>query len=728
MKPVFPLILALAATAAFSSAQAQESPDDIGDEAPPVAAPQVMRQTSAFIPVDARNLASMPALTAVKSLRAMSIGVTRAQLQDDEEAQSALLAWVRGGGVVFLHTDAARTFGFTTVAARESSGQQAGQLFGRTRAAIPFGAHSLLWGTAVRIGEDGQTTRDQDAALAGASAVRTVFYQALSGDHFVVGHPRGVPLLQILEAGARNPVYAAAIAPFGRGWAIVTPNYVEPQRGDGALFATNLLRFAGVPPVPAQPDEAPAPPPDLFVSLPASWIESAANAARGDGFDGAAQAKALVAATPRPVAVVADADNKPQAAPAETERIAPLAVPASERNALWRALSGNALGVRTQVLVLRARLALQAGDIATASQWHARAEEIAPNAAVTKVWGGVLSAGEAATRTLASPVRAQLLVQAVGQWETALRAAPETVAAADATDPMTASGMRSTGVPSVGGVDRDVVTLWAREATAAARLAAAEPPFVTVAGDVVVRFYQGDASLRLALPTATRLSLVSRALGILVEDEELLLFASPAQLVAYRAARGSEDGSAPAGIYGDISGSKILMVARPTGILFLPPIRPNGPRRPVQLGSSMPILIGRLHGQVLVNRLAAMGAPVPVWLRVGMESLVAQQVVGETAATANLLRAAAATGQLLTPAQFEAVATNGGLTEAQSFMAESQAESVVQFFIAQQGAGTLVETLQRLGAGQDIDNALGDIAGTNQDSLFSAWSKAAFGA
>jgi hypothetical protein len=661
----------------------------------------------------------------------MSIGVTRAQLQGNKTAEAALLGWVRAGGVVFLHTDAARSFGFTTVAARESTAQQAGQLFGRTRAAVPFGAHPLLWGTAVRIGEDGQPTRDRDAALAGASAVRTVFYQSLRGDHFVVGHPRGVPLLQIMEAGARNPVYAAAIAPFGRGWAIVTPNYVEPQRGDGALFATNLLRFAGVQPVSPQPDEAPAPPPDLFVSLPSSWIESAANAARNDGFDGAAQAKALVAATPKPVVAVPDADGEPIAAPAETERTAPLAVPASERNALWRALSSNAPGVRPMILVLRARLALQAGDIATASQWHARAEEIAPDAAATKVWGGVLSAGEAATRTLASPLRAQLLIQAVGQWETALRAAPETVTADAAADPMMAASMASKAVPSVGGVDRDVVKLWVREATAAARLAAAEPPLVTVAGDVVVRFYQGDTSLRLTLPSATRLSLVSRALGILVEDEELLLFATPAQMVAYRAARGSEDGTPPAGIYGDVSGSKILMVSRPTGILFLPPLRPNGPRRPVQMGSSMPILIGRLHGQVLVNRLAATGAPVPVWLRVGMESLVAQQVVGETAATAStagVLRAAAATGQLLTPAQFEAVATNGGLTEAQSLMAENQAESIVQFFLARQGAGTLVETLQRLGAGQEIDNALADAAGINQDALFSAWSKAAFGA
>jgi hypothetical protein len=268
--------------------------------------------------------------------------------------------------------------------------------------------------------------------------------------------------------------------------------------------------------------------------------------------------------------------------------------------------------------------------------------------------------------------------------------------------------------------------LWTREAAYVARLAAAEPPLVTFAGDVAVRFYVGDASLRLALPAAARLATVSRSLGIAVEDEELLLFSTPDELVAYRAARGGNGGDA----YGDVSGSKILMVSRPATVLFLPPLKPGGPRRPVQLGTSLPVILGRLHGQVLINSLAAGGAPLPVWLQVGIEAAVAQSIIADNTTalrTLTSLRDLAAVGQLLTPAQFEALAQTGGLNEAQTRLAEAQAVSLVQYFAAQLGTGTLVETLQRLGAGQEFANALQATADTDEATLFSAWSRAVFG-
>src|SRR5947209_5584178 len=60
------------------------------------------------------------------------------------------------GGAVFLHTDAAQIFGYRTVPARRTTNRLAGQTFGRARAALPFGAHPLLWGA---VGGRGGTAR-----------------------------------------------------------------------------------------------------------------------------------------------------------------------------------------------------------------------------------------------------------------------------------------------------------------------------------------------------------------------------------------------------------------------------------------------------------------------------------------------------------------------------------------------------------------------------------------
>lgn len=730
MKLIFSFAVALAiVNVARAQVPVPAAPNDVPPQVrqPLGGQPPAAQRTPAFVPIDKTNLASLADFTADIQVRAISLGVSTDELKTSPAAQTALLNWVREGGVVFLHTDAAELFGYETVEARQSTARLAGQLFGRARAAVPFGAHPLLWGVAARVDEEGQPAQGDTGVLAGASAVRTIYYQAQPGDCFVVGHPRGVPLLQIVEpAGAsRDVVYAAAIAPYGRGWAIVTPNFVEPQRGDGALFATNLLRFAGVPltlPQDATGGAAPAPP-DPFVALPSSWVEAAASAAQNEGFDGPALAAELVAATPRPddapATVAAGAARAVVPLAPETEKTAPLAIRASERNALWRSLGGNPIPARTQILVLRARLALQAGDTAEASRWHAMAENLAPNANATKIWGGVLSAGEAADRTLASPARAALLGEAVGQWSTALGNSPRRVPA---------DGAAMTPEGTLGGVPRELVTLWGREATSAARLAAAEPPLVTLAGDVVVRFYVGDASLRLALPAAGRLAAVSRGLGIAVDDEELLLFSTPEEMVAYRAARGGDTGANA--IYGDVSGSKILMVSRPATVVFLPPLTPGGTRRPLQIGTSLPILIGRLHGQVLINSLMA-GAPVPVWLKVGIESATSQEVMGDntgTLRTLGALRDLAAVGRLLSPAQYEEIAQTGTLTEAQTALAEAQASAIVQYFVNQLGSGTLVEFMQRVGAGQDVSEALNDTAELDETGLFKAWSNAAFGA
>ncbi|HEX8550524.1 MAG TPA: hypothetical protein VF681_03100 [Abditibacteriaceae bacterium] len=673
----------------------------------------------ALVAIGPRNLASLPAFAADNAVRVFSLAVTRAQLEADDDAVGALQTWVRNGGVVFLHTDAAQLFGYSTVVARRSTPQRAGQLFGRARADLSFGAHPLLWGMAGRVNEQGQETGDEMDALAGASAVRTIYYRAQAGDHFVTEHPSGLPLLRLVDvAGADDEtLYAAAIAPYGRGWAIFTPSLVEPNRADGNLFAANLLRFAGVP---LTPEAAQAPDNGLkrFVPLAASWIEGAATAARDDEFDGVAQIRTLdrALAPPVPTATTTQART--------TETVAPLAVTFAEANAIRATLRGDETRARAMLLLLQTRLALQSGEGEEADNAHAEAEKLAPDALETLVWGGVLSATEAEDRTLASPSRATLMNEAAEQWADALRA-QSLLRAAPAAN-------RNSTVPAGMGVPRELVELWSTEAARSAQLLAVEPPLVTAVGNFLIRHYADDASLRLALPAAAALTQSSQVLGMAAESEELVLFPSPEIYAAYRAALGlgAPTAPAPGGVFGDVVGSRMLMISQPATLIFLPPATPGGPPRPFSLGSALPSAMARLHAQILANSLTADGEVPPAWMLIGLANVSDFAVTVQTAGGAPtrpdpILRRLAATNALLTPAQFEDVAqTQQG---AQTGIADAQALRLMQFFYERFGAGAVVETFQRLGSGQTIDEALQETTELSEAEFFSAWANAEFG-
>ena len=155
-------------------------------------------------------------------------------------ATKPLQAWVRRGGIVVLHTNAAQAFGFQTVQARERTFDRAGQKWGRGGNALPFGGSPLLLGgrSASRIGQTD-----------GVPGVRTVFYQLDSGDALIqnVG-TAGVPLLRVQDntapekRGAEPTLYAAAMRRYGVGWALFVPRTIE-ARADGALFQSNLQNF-----------------------------------------------------------------------------------------------------------------------------------------------------------------------------------------------------------------------------------------------------------------------------------------------------------------------------------------------------------------------------------------------------------------------------------------------------------------------------------------------------
>ncbi|HEX8833919.1 MAG TPA: hypothetical protein VF719_06945, partial [Abditibacteriaceae bacterium] len=191
------LLPALAAlTLSAGVLHAQENFDDAPDDTV-AAAPAI--ETAALRVIEAANLATLRTLRANSPVRAVSLGVSRTELTADTAALGALRAWVRGGGVVFLHTDAAQLFGYSTVPVREGTARVAGQLFGRARASLAFGAHPLLWGSVRPAGAANNTNTNDETgpAVVGATAVRVVYYQAQPGDQFVTEHPSGVPLLTV---------------------------------------------------------------------------------------------------------------------------------------------------------------------------------------------------------------------------------------------------------------------------------------------------------------------------------------------------------------------------------------------------------------------------------------------------------------------------------------------------------------------------------------------------
>ncbi len=190
----------------------------------------------------------------------------RAADLDEARATKPLQSWVRGGGIVVLHTDAAQIFGFGCVQARERTRERAGQLWGRSAGALAFGGSPLLLGGRSS-GRVGQTD--------GVPGVRTVFYRLDSGDALLsdVG-AAGVPLLRVEDNSApaeKTPdpttLYAAALRRYGRGWAIFLPRTLE-ARADGARFQANLREFLA------------AAAGKKWVSLPVAALDSAFVAAR----------------------------------------------------------------------------------------------------------------------------------------------------------------------------------------------------------------------------------------------------------------------------------------------------------------------------------------------------------------------------------------------------------------------------------------------------------------
>src|SRR5690606_6326403 len=139
--------------------------------------------------------------------------------------------------------------------------------------------------------------------------------------------------------------------------------------------------------------------------------------------------------------------------------------------------------------------------------------------------------------------------------------------------------------------------------------------------------------------------------------------------------------------------------------------------RILQTGTAAAAIVGRLHGELLLNALAEGGTPVPIWMRLGMMNLASDAVTVENNAEQrpdqDLIRAGQA-NQLLSPQDFNA----GVLNSQTSHLADMESKSLMTFFYQVFGPGAVMETAQRLGSGEDIDQALVATTQMNEAEFF----------
>lgn len=800
------MVFLTASSLPLSSVCAQDAPDQAGTGFPPAnteAGAQVPRQTRQgngprILEIDAARIGTLQTLPTHADVDAVSLGVSLARLRANPAAQQALMQWVHDGGVVFLHTDAAQAFGYSTVPARATTRRTAGQLFGRARAALPFGSHPLLWGAVRRGGGNGGgANAAQRGQNAGALGVHVVYYEMREGDALVRAHPAGVPLLRVTDlAGAeREPLLAAAMAPFGRGWAVFTPAVVETHRADGGVFLQNLTRLVdssvramdrdaarAVPPAGVAPKANLGP---TLTSLPATLIEqtgAAFSKADDAQINYPAIAQEFQRALAPPDATGPTDPNAPNGANvpgapapattgAEVGKVEAPRLMLTQQEATLASDLVNAarttVGVRPYakafIYLLCARLELQRDNLRKADTWLQAAENLRPDTAEPLLWRGIIAAGQAEDITLSSRDRASLFNNAADSWSRALRAAPlvqranSTATAGGATatgaatgaaqhgtdqatlqniaqgDPQGAAQGDNTVRGNISGVPRELIRAWAASSGFAANIMSVEPPLTEPLGNadsgLVLRHFPNDPSLRLAVPAGNLVTRSSAVLGWHADEEELLIFPTPEYYAAYRQAAGLGNQSVPnpAGSFGDIVGSRMMMISQPSLPIILPSAGPGQPPRAVQLGTSVAPVVARMHGYVLINALAGGGTPVPDWIQLGLVGLDDSKVSGVLSGAGGAvdptfaLRQYAGAGRLLTADQFRGVSMATGGNGPISGLAEAQGMAMMAYFYDRFGAGFVVETLQRLGAGQSVDDALNATTGMDEQGFFRAW-------
>ena len=675
--------------------------------------------------VEAANLAQVPSL--LGRAGAVSLGVYADDLDRNPAARDALLNYVASGGTIFLHTDAARLFGYRTVAARETTARQVGQLYGRARSAVPFGTVPLLWSdevTGVR-------------GFARAPGIDRVFYSLRVGDDLVVSHPAGTPLLQVIDGGSSRPLYAAAIAPYGAGWAVFTPDYIDQTRGDGAAFARNLLklvgtsRYVGVSQAAIASGQGLGLLAELSRAAQSGGAQSAAlpNFGGGDlpvaregaqnaapiaqNGAGAINAGAINAGALNGGALNGGAQDGGAMSNVAAAQGPVLLLTRSEATAFGTALQNDPQGRGAVALaVLRARVALLNGDGEAAQAQLALAERAAPGAGEISFLRGA-----------AAVANAKFLGSTSGERVAAANAAANSFAAVSRARPF--FGFNPTDTTVGGGIYGDVTGAQFNSLGAQlnrfSQVLALEPPLARVIGNgasaVTLRYFDGDSAvpfIERAIADLTRSELFQNN----VDGQEVLLFPTPALYQNYRQAAGLEQQNVPlpAASLGDVVDDKILMVSIPAARPVT--IGPNGQPRVLPLRATSANLLARFEAYALLQSYLGDGnGRVPAWMQLGLTNLADLTVNGDTtgAQYAEELRRFAGLGNLLAPRQFDAQLSDSSL------LAQAQATQLMRYFYAQFGAGRVAETIQRIGAGQSVDDALFATTGLNEIEFFRAW-------
>ena len=664
--------------------------------------------------VNADNLANLPAL--LGRAGAVSLGVYAADLDRNPAARDALINYVGQGGTVFLHTDAARLFGYRTVAARETTAQQVGQLYGRARAAVPFGTVPLLW--------NNEATSARGAVR--APGINSVFYILRAGDDLVVDHPAGTPLLQVAGTG-NSPLYAAAIAPYGAGFAVFTPDFIDQTRGDGAAFARNLLKLVGGSRYVGVPQSAIVSGDGLLPALANALQNAGGQSAPLPGFGTDVPVAREGAMTGTPTANTQNnpiANGAPNGAMMNPTQQGPvLLLTRGEASAFGAALQNDPQNRgATALAILRARVALLNDNPQLAQSELAIAERLAPNAGDIPFLRGVAATASSGFLGATSIERARSANVAANSFAAASRV--------QSLFSGTSNGANNNPTANnfYGDIASGQLGALGAQINRFSQVLAVEPPLSRVFGNgasaITVRYFEGDTSLPF-IATAVNALTSSELFRDSIDGQEILLFPTPALYQNYRATAGLQATTVPlaAAQLGDVVDGRILMVTVPAARPAV--IGPGGVPRIFPLRPTSANLLARFEAYALLDSYAGEGGGrVPAWMRLGLSTLADLTVNGDTVSAQynEELRRYASLNALLSPRQFDAQIGDASL------LAQAQSTQLVRYFYAQFGGGRFAETVQRIGAGQSVDDALLATTGLNEAGLFRAWSDAQFGA
>jgi hypothetical protein len=770
MKKYFYLLLLSATFVGFMAfqAKAQNNPEP----APPAPAPQNTATTPAAFRIARVEDDQVATLRNLRPHAKMLVylGASAEAVQADATAYKSLQNWIKSGGVMAVYSDAATLFGFDLQVARQGNPQQGGQLFGRAVSAVPLGSEPLLWRMppADNTGAGADLPEIDDSALRRRNpsklsvgdptqfAAITVYYQLEQGDSLLVSHPTATPLLRVTDlAQPQTNLFASAIASYGNGWVIFLPDQIESERAQGGQFLNNIVSMAADPPLPVAISAITATADSLNGNTPdyAPLLTELQKRLAGNSNPTTSAPAANDNATP--------ADNNandntiPAAATAATLDLMPatLQVPIPIAKAMVTAITAaqsatpppNAqkrVDAVVALWMLQAKLQRSA-DYSPADDensyssvvntWLQGASEIAPSAREVLFWKGAVAAQDAANVALPSSRRAGAFAAASNDWQDAATVTPLLTPTTATTTPTSTlpTGATAAASTSFGDASPALLTDWAKQSNQAATTTALEPPVTTLSGrngsGVIIRHFSDDPTLRLALPSIQKLQSLADQFGWIAPSEEVLVFPNEAALATYANRLGPlQPGERPLasafGRYGRVLGNRILMVSQPSQPIILP----GTPPRVIQTGTAAAAIVGRLHGELLLNALTEDGTPAPTWMRLGMMNLASDAVTvennGDQRPDQELIRAGQA-NQLLSPDQFNAGAVNNTTSD----LADMESKSLMSYFYQQFGAGAVMETAQRLGSGEDIDQALQATTQMNEADFFTAWYKAVLG-